>query len=156
MPNRHILLVEDEKEKRLALLDALRQSRFEDSHIESCDSVRDAVLAVYTKEFHLIVLDVSLPTYGASGMTGSAGRAQQQSGGLEILRTLKHLRKKPKIIIVTQHPDVLFNQESVELKDVAARAKELYSQNVLSAILYREADGGSWREEFSKTLRKCS
>lgn len=153
--NTKILLVEDEKEKRLALLDALKCTGYERSQIVSCDGVRSAVLAVLSTDFDLIVLDVSLPTYGPEGMTGSAGRAQQQSGGLEVLRALKSMRKRPRIIIVTQYPDILFGSDSVVLKDVSAYADARYAQDVVNAILYREADSASWREEFNSSLRKC-
>lgn len=147
-----IALIEDEKEKALALKDALQQAGFLSEEVCQYESVRDAVLAVESQDFKLVVLDVSLPTFSPSGMTGSAGRAQQQSGGLEVLRALMFAKKAPKVIIVTQYPDIIFGDESVKLQDVSGYARRRYEQNVVGAVLYREADSVSWRNEFKKAL----
>lgn len=152
MANRAVMLVEDEKEKALALLDALHSAGYAKSEISVCDAVRAAVLAVYKETFSLIILDVSLPTFSPDGMAGSAGRAQQQSGGIEVLRALKFSKKHPKIIIVTQYPDILFEDDSVKLEDVKSHAKKRYGQDVICAILYREADSTTWRSELNAAL----
>lgn len=147
-----IALVEDETEKAEALKGALLEFGVRPDTIDEINNVRDAVLSVRDNEYDVIVLDVSLPTFAPDGMTGSAGRAQQQSGGLEILRALKFEMRKPPIIIVTQYPDIIFEGRSIELAKVSAHVKESYGQNVIDVILYREADPIDWRTRLKRTI----
>lgn len=140
-----IALIEDETEKAAALRGALIEFGVAPREIEEFDNVRDAVLAVEKRVYEFIVLDVSLPTFSPDGMIGSAGRAQQQSGGLEVLRALKFEKVVSSIIIVTQYPDIIFEGRSIELSKVSDHVKERYGQDVIEVILYREANPVEWR-----------
>ncbi len=151
-----LALIEDENEKAEALKSALVEYGVPLFVIHQYNNVRDAVLAVTESDFHTIVLDVSLPTFSPEGMAGSAGRAQQQSGGLEVLRALKFEGKIASIIIVTQYPDIIFEGTSVELKNVPKYVKERYNQIVIDAILYREADPDNWRLSLKKAVGEIS
>lgn len=147
-----IALIEDENEKAEALKGALIEYGVPQSEIHEIDNVRDAVLSVKMNAYKAIILDVSLPTFSPDGMAGSAGRAQQQSGGLEILRALKFEDLVTSIIIVTQYPDIIFEGKSVDLASVSQHVYERYNQNVIDAILYREADPNHWRTKLKKAI----
>lgn len=147
-----IALIEDEAEKAEALKSALIEFGVQDDAIEEINNVRDAVLSVRKSSYRVIILDVSLPTFSPDGMVGSAGRAQQQSGGLEVLRALKFEKRSSPIIIVTQYPDIIFEGRSVELASVSEHVKERYDQDVIDVILYREADPTGWREKLKQAI----
>ncbi len=147
-----IALIEDEAEKAEALKSALIEFGVHINAIEEINNVRDAVLSVRVSSYRVIILDVSLPTFSPEGMVGSAGRAQQQSGGLEVLRALKFEKRSSPIIIVTQYPDIVFEGRSVELASVSEHVKERYGQDVIDVILYREADPTGWREKLKQAI----
>lgn len=148
-----VALVEDEKEKASALLEELAANGIGKEKVDVFANVRDAVLAVRNHDYKLIILDVSLPTFAPSGMSGSAGRAQQQSGGLEVLRALGDIGKQPKVIVITQYPDILFGDESIKLEEVCEYAMQRYEQSVLQAILYRQSDNQAWQNKLKQALR---
>jgi CheY-like chemotaxis protein len=147
-----IALIEDEAEKGEALKSALLEYGVPESEIHEINNVRDAVLSVKNNTYDAIILDVSLPTFSPDGMVGSAGRAQQQSGGLEVLRALKFEHKLVKIVIITQYPDIIFEGKSVELTGVSQHVNERYQQNVIDAILYREADPTHWKAKLKEAI----
>ncbi len=147
-----IALIEDETEKAEALKSALIEFGVHINAIEEINNVRDAVLSVRKNSYRVIILDVSLPTFSPEGMVGSAGRAQQQSGGLEVLRALNFEKRSSPIIIVTQYPDIVFEGRSVELASVSKHVKGRYGQDVIDVILYREADPTGWREKLKQSI----
>jgi CheY-like chemotaxis protein len=149
-----LALIEDESEKAEALRSALIDLGIDQNKLFEYNNVRDAVLAIIAQDFRLIVLDVSLPTFSPEGMAGSAGRAQQQSGGLEVLRALKARKKTTPIIIVTQYPDIIFEGRSVDLALVPKHVSERYGQVVVDAILFREAEPDSWLRRFGDAVRR--
>lgn len=149
-----LALIEDETEKAEALRAQLMEMGATGDEIREYNNVRDAVLAVIDVEFRLIILDVSLPTFSPEGMAGSAGRAQQQSGGLEILRTLRASGKTPPIVIVTQYPDIIFEGSSVELSLVPEYVRTRYGQVVVDAILFREAEPAAWQSQFRNAIER--
>lgn len=128
-----ILLVEDEVHKRDEIVGCVRGVY--DTLPEIVDSVSGAVLRVMVDDFHLIILDMALSTFGESAGDNVKGHDQAQ-GGIEVLRALKAKNKTAKIIIVTQYPDFHIGGVKVKLKDSPKIIKEKYGQNIVGAILY--------------------
>lgn len=128
-----ILLVEDEVHKRDEIISCVRG--IYNTSPEIVDSVSGAVLRVMMDDFHLIILDMALSTFGESADDNVKGHDQAQ-GGIEVLRALKVKNKVAKIIIVTQYPDFHIAGVKVKLKDSPKIIKEKYGQDIVGAILY--------------------
>lgn len=128
-----VLLVEDEVHKR----DEMRQCVQEVYGFEPeiVDGVRGAVMKVMEKDYDLIILDMALSTFGESADDKIKGHDQAQ-GGIEVLRTLNAIKKRAKIIIVTQYPDFNIGNTKVKLKQAPKIVSEKYKQDVIGAVLY--------------------
>ena len=128
-----VLLVEDEAHKR----DEMKRCVMEVYGVdpEVVDSVRGAVMKVMEEDFNLIILDMALSTFGESADDKIKGHDQAQ-GGMEVVCALNAVKKRAKIMIVTQYPDFLIGSTKVKLKDAGKVVGEKYGQEVIGAVLY--------------------
>lgn len=129
-----VLLVEDEVHKRDEMVQCVQDAYGVTPEI--VDGVRSAVMKVVEDNFDVIILDMALPTFGQTAPDSLKGHDQAQ-GGIEVLRTLRHLSKTPKILIVTQYPDFYIGAQKVKLKDARKVIEGKYGQTVLAGILYK-------------------
>jgi ActR/RegA family two-component response regulator len=127
------LLVEDEVHKRHEIVSCVLDVY--GTPPEIVDSVSDAVLRVMEDDFHLIILDMALSTFGESAGDNVKGHDQAQ-GGIEVLRALKAMNKIAKVIIATQYPDFHIGGTKVKLKDSPKIIKAKYGQDIVGAVLY--------------------
>lgn len=128
-----VLLVEDEVHKR----DEMKQCVLEVYGFEPeiVDGVRGAVVKVMEEDYDLIILDMALSTFGESADDKIKGHDQAQ-GGIEVLRALNSVKKKTKIVIVTQYPDFYIGNTKVKLKQAPKVVGDKYKQDVIGAVLY--------------------
>ncbi|MBL1435579.1 MAG: hypothetical protein COB08_005200 [Rhodobacteraceae bacterium] len=138
----NIALVEDELHKRHRIRGVLDSvySDVVDVHLAPLLSVREAVLSIRKNDFDLVILDVALPTFPEKGMVGSGGKAQQPGGGLEIIRSLSRIGKKPKIVILTQYLDIPFDGGGIKLNQASKILSRKYEQDIVASIQYTEAE----------------
>lgn len=129
----NILLVEDEIHKRDEIIQCVKD--IQEDFPQLVDSVNDAVLAVMKTDYDIIILDMALSTFGEHSEDNKKGHDQAQ-GGIEVLRALKALKKKAKVIIVTQYPDFYIGGAKVKLQNSPKVIYEKYDQQVVGAILY--------------------
>lgn len=128
-----VLLVEDEVHKREEMKQCvLEVYGFEP---EIVDGVRGAVVKVMEEDYDIIILDMALPTFGESADDKIKGHDQAQ-GGVEVLRALNAVKKKTKIVIVTQYPDFYIGNTKVKLKQAPKVVSDKYKQDVIGAVLY--------------------
>lgn len=147
-----VMLVEDEDHKVADIKKYLVERYQGNLKLTLAKGVREAVKLVYGNSFDLIVLDMNLPTFSERGVRGGL---QQPVGGIEVIRALHELGKKPKLIIITQFPDILLNGESVPLLRVASGIAKHYHLEVTAAILY-SYKASEWEQFFRDALRKLT
>ncbi len=147
----NILLVEDEAHKREELTLCIREVLEQEPTI--VDAVSNAVHAVKTQVFDIIVLDMALSTFGDSASDDKKGHDQAQ-GGIEVLRALKSVERFPKIIIVTQYGDFYLGDKKIKLRDSAKVIRERYKLQVVGAILYHYKSKATLQQVRS-VLRQC-
>jgi CheY-like chemotaxis protein len=147
----NILLVEDEAHKREELTLCIREVLEQDPTI--VDAVSNAVHAVKTEVFDIIVLDMALSTFGDSASDDKKGHDQAQ-GGIEVLRALKSVERFPKIIIVSQYGDFYLGGKKIKLRDSAKVIRERYNLRVVGAILYHFKSKATLQQVRS-VLRQC-
>lgn len=140
-----ILLVEDDEFKAGQLQPVLTGW----GTIDTVQSVRDAVVAVLTDHFTLVILDMALPTFTKSALS-SGGTAQAQ-GGMEVIRALKSRRAEVPVIIVSQYPDLEIDGSFQSLESCPSTLEARYGVNVVGAVLF-DFDDRSWQEKIEVLL----
>lgn len=149
-----VLLVEDEEHKARELRSRLLNRGIPPENLSTATGVSEAVLSVIRVNFDLVVLDIALPTFPKGGIDQSGGGVAQSLGGIEILRALKRIRRKTKVIIVTQYPDVVLSGETIKIGQMAKFLSKRYEQSVLGATLYSFSQS-EWQEQFDGFLTRA-
>ena len=141
-----ILIVEDDSYKR----DDIISASFSKDIVSSVESVKDAVIAVERGPFDLVILDMALPTFSKKPKSG--GGTTQASGGVEVLRALKHAGVKYKTIIVSQYPDLEIDRKYVSLTRAPSVLESKYKIPILGAIQY-DYDSRDWVAPLDKLIK---
>ena len=68
-------------------------------------------------------------------------------GGLEVIRTLKVLRKTPKIVIFTQYDGLELDGNYIPICDTVPLLKDRYACDVIGAVVYEYQSDG-WKTGF--------
>lgn len=131
-----ILLVEDEIHKQQELVTHLEKFFRGEQEIHRVESVHAAFRAVSSLKFDLVLLDMALPTFSAEGSAVLRGH-DQALGGLEVLRTLKSVGARPKIIIITQYPQVTVGGRQLDLAKAAQALAVRYDQDIIGSVIYK-------------------
>lgn len=143
-------MIEDELHKATDLRSRLLRNGISESDLLVADSVREAVLFVESDDFDLVILDMALPTFSKDANRGTGGLAQA-SGGIEILRTLQALNKYPRIIIVTQYPELVINGQKMRSYKIRDAIKRTYGQDIAAVITY-SYNTPEWEKSFDRAL----
>jgi ActR/RegA family two-component response regulator len=144
-----VLVVEDEDHKISDLIPLVIDVLGRTTDVRLCKSVKNGYLEVAKSDFDFIVLDMALPTFDEDG--DAAGLAQA-AGGMEIIRFLAKKNSNAKILVVTQYPEVIVNNEIVKLEDLKHYISSRYSWRIAGTILY-SYDDRTWRDRFCDILR---
>ncbi|WAJ27848.1 response regulator [Antarcticirhabdus aurantiaca] len=145
-----ILIVEDDDFKEQEILSVVR-SIWSEAAVMHARSVQQAVLAINSQIFQLIVLDIALPSHDL--VRGGGAPTSMPAGGVEVLLELSYLGRSDAIIIVTQYPEVEIEGRLVALRKVASVVAEELGCSAIAAIQFRKNDS-MWRAAFKKALEK--
>jgi CheY-like chemotaxis protein len=144
----NILLVEDDPFKEDLLTGALHLM-VATAHFAVARSVQQAVDKLADAEYDLIILDMSLPSHEIRA--GGAQPMSQPSGGIEVLLELSYEGRGDRVLIVTQYPEIEFNDVFYALaKFPKAVTKEL-NVNLQGVVYFSEADG-DWRRHLKAAI----
>lgn len=153
MPSSRILLVEDEDHKVSHLKRQIQASAHKDADLHVAKSVKDAIAAVLSKTYDLVVLDMALPTFTKEKSSGETGGVAQASGGVEVIRMMQQIEKNPPIIVVTQYPDIFISGQLIRLRKIRDTLNRKYKSNVLGVVLY-SYEGEDWTRSFDRFLER--
>lgn len=137
-----ILFAEDDVHKSKHVRELCERHYPQASVIESA-SVKSAIARLGEMEFHLLLLDMSLPTFDVAA--GEGGGRPQGSGGMEILREIERLHYRPKVIVVTQYADFSIDGKWYLLSELREELQSEHDEVYLGLV---EFDNAStvWRE----------
>ena len=142
-----IWLVEDDGFKR----DKLRQcllDLFEGVEIKEAKSAKSAFNLLKEGQPHLVVLDMSLPTFDI-GFAETGGRPQG-FGGVEVLREMDRRSIAVPVIIVTQYE--IFGEERLSIRELEARLLAEHPATFVGLVYYETASE-QWKKEFRELAR---
>ncbi|MES1939009.1 response regulator receiver domain-containing protein [Salinisphaera sp. T5B8] len=144
-----ILLVEDDEYKQ-ELIEEFLHEILDITTIYVAKSVRDAVTLVRKREFFLIILDMSLPSYEMT--PGGAQPISQPTGGIEVLLELSYDERKDTVIILTQFPDIEFDNKVLPLEK-AGKALTNTLDVVVKSVIYFNAQNLTWRKHLEQAIK---
>lgn len=143
-----ILIVEDDPPKLTNLKHQVH--RLIDDYSLSCaGSLQEAMEAVSTSEFDLVLLDMAIPSHPSG--PGSVDTYSQPVGGLDVLMYLSFSDSTTKVIIVTQYPNVEYNNKPVLLRNLQAELSLDGIDNVIGVVFFSE--DSSWISPLEKIIR---
>ncbi|MFQ3252298.1 MAG: CheY-like chemotaxis protein [Loktanella salsilacus] len=143
-----VLIVEDDSYKRDAVAAFIRR-KYTSVDVEFRKSVQSAVECVTNEDFDFVVLDMSLPSHDLE--SGGALSIPRLSGGVEVLFELNYLKKTPKVIILTQYPEVEMSNELVPLLDVREFVAENYGVNIVDCV-YFDFERSEWQDQLDQGM----
>jgi CheY-like chemotaxis protein len=144
-----ILLIEDDGFKRDKLR-AMLQELFRDAGIEEARSAQSAFRSLRRDTPHLIILDMSLPTFDI-GPQESGGRPQG-FGGVEVLREMDRRGVTTPVIVVTQYE--MFGDERLGLRELAAKLSVEHPLTFIDLVYYETASE-QWKKAFTEAIDKA-
>ena len=145
----HILLVEDETQKRMHIERFLR-GLSPSVIISVAQSVNSALDALEEKLPDLLLLDMSLPTFDV-GELESGGRPQG-FGGTEILRHMTLAEINCPTIVITGYEAFLREVgKRVDLSQMRAELEKEFPQ-CLRGVLHYNSTYDEWKTELGNTL----
>jgi CheY-like chemotaxis protein len=144
-----VLLVEDDQFKQELIEDELRKAR-PLARIDVARSVQQAVQMIRSQAFDLVILDIALPSHASR--PGGSQPISQPSGGVEVLLELGYERRRDKVVIVTQYPEVEYDGRFYPLSKVGRVLGPLIEANIVDAVYFAPQDA-QWRERLGRVCR---
>jgi CheY-like chemotaxis protein len=143
-----ILLVEDDAFKRERIYECIRRLK-DQPIVRAVTSVQAAVAALNSEEFDIVLLDMALPSHDSR--RGGGAVSSMLSGGMEVIMELSFLKRKDRVIVITQYPEVEIEGELVPI----ARVKQVLERTCsvsLSGIIYYEHEERDWEATLIQTI----
>lgn len=144
-----VLVADDEGPKLESLLGAV-EPIFPESEVGTARSVRAALDILRARTTHILVLDMSLPTFDVA--PGEQGGRPQNYGGIELLRYMDFYDVVCPVFIVTQYEAFPDKDGHVDLSSLSARLKLDHPNTFHDLIYYGGATDEGWRKRLSSAL----
>jgi CheY-like chemotaxis protein len=145
----YVLIADDEGPKLENIVSAVAPL-FPAAEIGTARSVRAALDILRQRETHVLVLDMSLPTFDIA--PGEQGGRPQNYGGIELLRYMDFYDVKCPVLIVTQYEAFPDKVGHVDLSSLSSRLQEEHPHNFRDLIYYGGATDDGWRRRLSTAL----
>lgn len=146
----HILLVEDEAPKRTHIQSVLKQMQ-PDADVQLARSVRSAVDRIKEKPPHLILLDMSLPTFDVK--PGEPGGRPQGFGGIEVLRYMDRFKIVVPTIVITAYEAFPKEGRQIQLPTLAEQLSKAHP-NTFSGVIFYNALIEGWERDLSRLIAR--
>lgn len=143
------LIIEDQKEKALALSNALHES-FPTSEFEYCESLRSGLSSLIKNgKYDLLILDMSMPRFDPNpSSTGSV--IPESFAGKEILSQMQLRKIDTPTVVVTQYS--VFGDSKIELETLDSEFKEQYRSFYLGCVYYSSASI-NWKNDLINLIQ---
>lgn len=144
-----VLLVEDEDPKRAHIENYLGALDWGVT-IRIARSVNSALDALEIARPHLLLLDMSLPTFDIGD--GEGGGRPQGFGGIEVLRQMTLSEWRCPTIVITGYE--AFPRESGKTVDLSQLRSELEIEfpAIMKGVLHYNSTFDEWKSQLNKTL----
>lgn len=147
-----LLLVEDNYHKRQKIIDFI-ESSFPNSYINEAHSFSSGSKAATDRDYDLVILDISLPTYDKIG--NEAGGRKRMFGGREIARKLTRRRPDSNVVFLTQYDAFSEGGLSLSFEELGKILNAECGSSYLGLIHYDSAKS-SWKNLLLSIIKKVS
>jgi CheY-like chemotaxis protein len=145
----YILVADDEGPKLENIVEAV-SPLFSGAEIGTARSVRAALDVLRTRDAHVLVLDMSLPTFDVA--PGEQGGRPQNYGGIELLRYMDFYGIRCPVFIVTQYEAFPDKGGHVDLTSLAERLRGDHPSTFRDLIYYAGASDDGWRRRLIEAI----
>ncbi|CAB3692052.1 hypothetical protein R8871_03085 [Paraburkholderia graminis C4D1M] len=144
-----IMLVEDNEHKRERVRSLIREV-LPDAILYEAASYASGCQLAESREYRLIVLDISLPTYERAA--GENGGRFRPFGGQEIARKILRRGTRARILFITQYQAFSDRGNSFTFEDLGKSLSSECGDNFLG-LVYFDSSKSSWKLEVEKKLK---
>lgn len=110
-----IFLIEDDGYKKAKIIDCLSE-KYGNIELLLAESVTSAVRLIEELDNeHIVLLDMSLPTYD---LDITSGGRPQGFGGVEILRNMDFYEKSNRVIVITQYESIRLGNRVLDFNEL--------------------------------------
>lgn len=148
----NILLIEDETNKANQILQYLSHHDINPEVVHR-RSYQSGLSEIYDRDFDLIVMDMSLPTFDIE--PGEDAYKFRHIGGHDILAELKRKRRKARVVVLTQFERFGEGNQFIALKDLKRVMRRDFSDNYLETISYHP-NKTAWQTELNELIKRKS
>jgi CheY-like chemotaxis protein len=146
----NILIIEDTPQKADRIKDAILK-QFPYHKVEVKGSYQSGIEAVVMNEYHLILLDMTIPMFDYEKEFDSAN--PEPTGGYKLLKELKRRGIKINVIIITQFSSFISKgQEEQDLYKFTQEMKEKF-ETLKGSIFYAQ-NNTAWETELIDYINK--
>lgn len=143
-----ILLVEDDPFKQRPIEAAILDVHPAAS-VHLARSVQQAVKLLRSNSYDRVILDIALPSH--ESRAGGAQPISQPSGGIEVLLELAYDERPDPVIIVTQYPEIEFNNRFYTIQKARSALTTAIPATIIAVVHFTPQDD-SWRSKFKEAL----
>lgn len=145
----NILVIEDTSEKRGKLVNFLNK-RLPHACIDEAESYNGGVNKVLTKQFDLILLDMSMPTFDCD--SGQCSGRMRALAGRDVISKMKRRNKTYPVVVVTRFDVFGIREKMITLAELDNQLKVDFPQIYKGSVFF-ENSSNSWIHELESTLK---
>lgn len=143
-----ILIIEDDIHK-LESLNKFIKAHLIDSQVTISTNLQDAIKAIDSDIFRLVLIDMAIPSHPI--LPGAGSPISLLNGGLEVILELCSLDRDDDCVIITQYPEIEVCGNTYGINIAKDNINELLECNVLECIEYSEGNI-SWQKKLMETI----
>jgi DNA-binding NtrC family response regulator len=143
-----ILIVEDDNNKRLQLLQLLKD-QLPASEIVLSRSLQSGIRVLRTDILQLVILDMTLPNFDPG--PDESGGSTHAFGGRDFLDQMERFQIVTPVIVVTQFESFGVGSELMSIQQLDAQLKKEYGE-VYRGIVYYHAAIQGWKNDLSELI----
>ncbi len=147
---KNILIVEDDENKRNQLIKFIEE-KYNSIEVDIAKSFHSGLESVLSKQYDLILLDITMPTYDISH--DEDGGRPQQYAGRDLLRQMKRRKLTATVIVVTQYDVFGDESDSLSLSQLDKQLNEDYP-DIYHGTVYYNAAIGDWKNILEETINQ--
>ena len=136
------ILIADDEQPKLESIRSWLSAFAPGAQILTSRSVRSTIEIALSEKPHLILLDMSLPTFDIA--QGETGGRPQGFGGKEVLRHLEFHELLPKVIVVTQYEGFESKGKRVGLSELSEELRNQHVDSFIDCVKYN-AMSDEWK-----------
>lgn len=145
-----ILLIEDDDYKAEQIQKFVTKEKHQ---IVLSKSFQSGMRAIMSKEFDLLVLDMSIPTFDTPDPSGA--NRHRPFGGKDVLQELKRIEKTIPVVVMTQYSVFGEGRDNISLQQLDQILREEY-KDIYKGMIYFDGSSMDWSIKLKDELERLN